>query len=404
MVAAASAAAAAGASAASEPEPAPAHHVAFKPRCLSSESCGLVLLAFSAILFSLMATFVKLAASTGLPSTELVFLRASFQSLFVLCCMVFCKAKTEAEGGRVADSSRQRSVLLRTPFGGKPEVKRVVLLRGVIGSLGFINFYYTMSALPIGDAISLLSLYPILTIAVAWFFLDEPIQILQVLAAFASVVGAILISRPTFMFQSEDVDNATASTEIDPLGYVTAIFGSCCASAVVVLIRKAGKIGAHTLQLLFSWCTFGILLSLLFGIGSGIKGGDSSWRMPSSRMAWGYVFGVCAFGTIAHFILNYAARLAPAGLSSIARASDIGYGYLWEVLVFKQKPCASTLIGVVLIVLSLVGIAIQKTNDERKKSTTEYELVQTREKDVAKETKELERKHHNQGHTYEENA
>ena len=389
------AAVAAPAMAAPEPEAANAgDHHAFKPQCISIESWGLVLLAFSAILFSLMATFVKLAASMGLPSTELVFLRASFQGLVVLCCMVFCKAETEAEGGPAAGSLTQRSILF-TPFGGMPEVRRIVLLRGVIGSLGFINFYYTMSALPIGGAISLLSLYPILTIAVAQFYLGEPVRMVQALAALASVVGAVLISRPTLIFYYDNIDDATTgastSTDIDPLGYATAMLGSCCASAVVVLIRKAGKIGAHTLQLLFSWCIFGILLSLLIGVCSGVGGGNSSWSMPSSMLAWGYVLGVCSVGTIAHFILNYAARLAPAGLSSIARASDIGYGYLWEVIIFKQKPYASTLVGVVLIALSLIGIAVQKTQDERK-SVTEYELVQTREKCGAKEiTKQLQR-------------
>lgn len=360
---------------ATHPDPEPEHSI--KPRWFSTEAWGLGLLAFSAILFSLMGTCVKLAASTGLPSTEIVFLRATFQATIVVGCMIFCEARTEAEGGGVDSSSTMqqhcRRSILWTPLGGKPEVKRIVLLRGAVGSLGFINFYYTMSALPIGDAIALLSLYPILTVFVARIYLGEPIRTLQVLAALASVIGAILISRPSFIFQS---NGSTRSNDIDPFGYVTAILGSCCASAVVVLIRKAGTIGAHTLQLLFSWCVFGILLSLLFGIVSNIEGGDSSWRIPSSRLAWLYVLGVCGIGSIAHFILNYAARLAPAGLSSIARASDIAYGYLWGVLIFKQKPFGSTLVGVVLIVLSLIGIAVQKTRDE-KKPTAAYELVKT---------------------------
>jgi len=42
----------------------------------STEFWGLFLLAFSAFLFSVHGSFVKLAASTGLPSTEVVFLQA----------------------------------------------------------------------------------------------------------------------------------------------------------------------------------------------------------------------------------------------------------------------------------------------------------------------------------------
>jgi len=115
-----------------------------------------------------------------------------------------------------------------------------------------------MTALPIGDAVALLYLYPILTIFVARCYLGEAVQEIQVLSALTSALGALLIWRPTFLFPVQAVANTAT---INPLGYVTVALGSCYASGVVVFkISKAGTstVGAHTLQLLFSWCQFGL--------------------------------------------------------------------------------------------------------------------------------------------------
>ena len=71
----------------------------------------------------------------------------------------------------------------------------------------------------------MLSLYPIVTIFLAYYVLNEPIKPAQLVAAFLSVLGGVLISRPPFLFGSDD------SLPRPPLlGYVTAIVGSCCAA------------------------------------------------------------------------------------------------------------------------------------------------------------------------------
>jgi drug/metabolite transporter (DMT)-like permease len=129
---------------------------------------------------------------------------------------------------------------------------------------------------------------------------------------------------------------------------------------VLTLTRKAGTIGVHTLQLLISWATFGIIFSLAFARAEG------DWVLPRSGLIWWYVFGACSVGAAAHFVLNYGGQLAPAGLVSVVRSSDIMWAYACEIAIFHQSPNMFTWMGVILVLGSLLAIGGEKMRDARR--------------------------------------
>ena len=231
------------------------------------------------------------------------------------------------------------------PLGTTPAMRKVVILRGVIGGFGFVNYYYTLSTLPLGDATTLLSLYPIVTIFLARILIGEEIRPLNIIAALLSVTGAVLVSRPSFLFDSDEDEGRERRPM---LGYVTAVMGSLCASGVIVLIHKAGLAGAHILQLLFSWVVFGVTFSVLLGGLAGQAYAPARWRVPS-RQELPYVLGVCASGTAAHFLLNHAARLVPASTAGLLRSSDILWAYGLGRLALNQRPPGATWAGAALV-------------------------------------------------------
>ena len=259
-------------------------------------------------------------------------MRAIFQGTLVVLAMLWFRDTTHHDSSLSSQSSEGQR-LLWSPFGG-PRVRNVVLARGIVGGFGFLMYYYTISALPLGDATTLLSLNPIITVIAASIFLKEPFRITHIVAALFSLIGCVLIAKPSFLFHGS---HATIYDEEkhSSIGYVTALIGACCGATVYILIRRAGKGGVHTLQLLFSWVAFGTFFRVLVGVaipvGSG-KGSPFLW--PSTRTSWGYVLGVCIFGSLGHLLMNYAARHAPAGLASIMRSSGIVWSYGLEVIVF----------------------------------------------------------------------
>jgi len=330
----------------------------YKPQFLSNESYAILLLILSAITFSAGGVFVKKASETGIPSSQLVFIRAIVQGSITVLFMY-------------------KYSLIRHPFGKSSQAVRVVLLRGVIGGMGFPLYFYAMESIPLGDAVTLFSLYPIITLFMARIVLGEKMKLTHLTAALASVIGAVIIAGPSFlcwnkcMTDQSKLDEDKSSNQ--RLGYIAAIIGSFCASCVIVLIRKAGTMNVHTFQLVFSWAVFASTYSLFLGLNPMIREGimgETPWLLhfPSQQAAM-YTLGVVTFGSMAHFMMNYAGKFAPAGLGSIARSSDILWAYGLEVIFLHQVPRQITLIGVALVGLSLCLVAVTHQGSEKIKNS-----------------------------------
>ena len=355
-----------------------------------------------------MGAFLKKASSFGIPATELVFMRAVFQGFFVILGMLRCREDIPSDDGQekqldiqesklqeTQDSKDQRSgdidvlgqLLIQVPFGRPGHGRNIVVLRGIVGGgFGFICYFYSIKSLPLGDAITLFSIYPVYTIFMAKFFLDENITCSHVVVTILNLIGGALIAGPSFL-SYKNGDNATHDDQYNPLGYITALVGGVFAASVVILIRKAGTLGVYTLQLLFSWCCFGLISSVAFGFTFGLLV-EGMWVLPSDRKAWSYIFATCAVGTLAHAFLNYAGRFAPAGLCALVRSTDILWAYVLEVVVFEEIPRFSTIAGAVLILVSLTTIAIEKIGDEM--GTKSYNLLSKEAKEITRDLEELE--------------
>ena len=328
---------------------------------------------------------MKKASEFGIPSTELVFFRASFQALCVILCMFHFRdnrkhSKTlllsrqdsytlrqgEGQGEQDCQVPMKGDLLIRVPFGRTQEEKTVVILRGLAGgAFGLICHFYAMKTIPLGDAVTLKSMNPIYTIFAAKFFLNEEIRCRNLILALACSIGGILIAGPSFLSEKNE-QFKDYNERYNPLGYTAAIIGSLFAPSVFILMRKAGKMGVHTLQLLLSWSLCGLTASLICGrtLGRLVEG---RWGLPEYPEAWFYILGLCITGTSAHILFDYSGRIAPAGLSSMIRSTEVLWAYMIELVVFCEVPSVTTVVGVVLILGSLTMVAVDKFHHETEK-------------------------------------
>ncbi|MCK4614280.1 MAG: DMT family transporter, partial [Thermoplasmata archaeon] len=74
--------------------------------------------------------------------------------------------------------------------------RRVLLLRGVCGTLGVFFYFYAISQLVLADAVMLNRTSPFFVVILSLVFLHERIRRLQVPALILAVLGIILITRP----------------------------------------------------------------------------------------------------------------------------------------------------------------------------------------------------------------
>jgi drug/metabolite transporter (DMT)-like permease len=120
----------------------------------------------------------------------------------------------------------------------------------------------------------------------------------------------------------------------------------------------------------FSFTVFGGGLSILVGMTIGLAV-EGMWIMPPTGKSYWLLIGMCVIGSFGQLMLNYAGRFAPAGLGSIARSSDILWGYILEVIVFDTIPSWTTLVGVILILIALFTVSYEKLQDERARMAEE---------------------------------
>jgi drug/metabolite transporter (DMT)-like permease len=356
---------------------------------LSTERSSLVLLVISAASYSMMGCFVKLLTATSdMSAIEIVFVRAVVQMFVVVTAMFFFTIPVP-KPTRITDMEVQQSIttdyqdepLIKHPLGLTKEIAQLCIIRGICGGSGFCLYFYTISVLPLGDAITILSLSPVVTVMIAPVILKEPMTKVHLGSAVLSVLGSICLARPPFLFGNSGVDetigdNETTSTTAAMWGYLSGVLGACTGAGVYVLLRKAGKKGVHTLNLLFSWCVAGLFFSTVILIMNG------SFVWPTSSQTWLYLLGSCLFGMMAHFILNFSARLAPAGIASIIRSSGIIWSYVLEVLVFHQVPQAWTIFGVGLVLASLGVIALEKHQEATAQQPHEHVPLATSEEEA----------------------
>mmetsp|Transcript_8908 Transcript_8908/g.11161 ORF Transcript_8908/g.11161 Transcript_8908/m.11161 type:complete len:205 (+) Transcript_8908:3-617(+) len=168
---------------------------------------------------------------------------------------------------------------------------------------------------------------------------------------------------PQILFSGEN-DEMEDEEEVNQLGFLAAILSSFCSAGSMVLIRRAGELGAYTSQLILSLSVFSGGSALLFGmtIGSKIEG---IWITPATARIYWYMFAMCVTGAIDQLMINFAGRLAPAGLGSIARSSSILWGYVFETVIFHEIPSWSTAVGVIFILNALCTVSYEKIKDEQ---------------------------------------
>ncbi|GAM82942.1 hypothetical protein ANO11243_009280 [Dothideomycetidae sp. 11243] len=169
------------------------------------------------------------------------------------------------------------------PF-GMPEVRWLLVARGMGGFFGVFGMYYSLQYLPISDATVLTYLARGLTCWACSFLINEPFSRIEKIGTFISLGGVIFIARPTSLISfgstdsqathpgagnsthtgdASDFDSITPHERIKAVG--VAMIGVLGAVAAYTTIRWIGK-RAHPLisvNYFATWCT---LVSLVMQI------------------------------------------------------------------------------------------------------------------------------------------
>ena len=268
----------------------------------------------AAFWFAVMALLVKLAAAGGLPTMQIVLARAVVT--LALSTVGLVRAK-------------------QPPWGVN---NRLLVIRGVFGSGGFICFYAAVIHLPLAEATVIHHISPVLTAVVAALWLGERLERRVLVGMALAFAGVILIAKPTALFG----DDAAASN-ISWSYVAVGVAGALLASFAYVAVRKLGETEPPIL-VVFYFPAISVPVSLPFAI--------AEW-VPPDLQGWLLLLGVGAATQAAQLALTKGLARERAGKAISVGYLQIAFATAFGALLFGQVPGTWSLAGIALVVGSV---------------------------------------------------
>lgn len=197
------------------------------------------------------------------------------------------------------------------------------------------------------DASTIIFAAPVFTSVFAKLILNEECGLAQVLNIAISVVGIVLIAKPSFLFQNLDSEfvpvNQTA-------GILLALFASLCFALTFVLMRKLKRTPAEVVIFWFtsSSAVLGISLIAVLQLTT-----DYSPGLPTTGTEIGLIFANGMMGVISQPLLTVALKIEEAGPISLARTIDVVMAFVYQALFLSEPVTTSSLLGAFIVSISV---------------------------------------------------
>lgn len=256
----------------------------------------------ASLMFACMGLVVRRVSAEGVPTGEVLAWRTSVTTLVVLL------------------PAALRGVSLR------PVNTRMHLVRAVVGMAAMASYFFTIGRLPLGDAVLLTYLSPVLVAAFAPFTTGERVAP-RVWAALAlGLVGVALVAGP---------HGAT-----DPLGIATGLASAFFAALAYLSIRVLTRTEADT-TIVFWFSALGALISAPAWV-DGVE--VSGPGVLAELVAIGVI------GAIAQHLLTRAYALGEAAEVAVYSYATPVFAYVLGLLVLREVPGVASVLGTLLVV------------------------------------------------------
>ena len=265
---------------------------------------GALLLALSALLFSLMGVGIR-EVSSGVNNESVVFFRNLVGVLFFLPLVLL-------KGAAPLKTARIRSHLWRTGY----------------GLAAMYCFFYAIAHLPLADAMLFTYSAPVFTPVLAWWLLKEPLTKRMLVTTAIGLVGVLLVAKP-----SEALLDSQA---------LVGLAASILAAFAFVSIREMSD-SEPAFRIVFYFSLFSALISAV----------PLTWAwQPLDSHQLGLLLVIGLLATISQIVMSKAYGLAPPGLIGPFAYLAIVFAGVIAWLRWGETPDLSSLLGAALIFAS----------------------------------------------------
>ncbi|GBU09342.1 transporter [Gammaproteobacteria bacterium] len=203
---------------------------------------------------------------------------------------------------------------------------KVFSARALVAGLGALFAYYSFSQMPMTEVYAIIFCTPMLVTILSVLFLKEIVKIYRWSAVVLGFIGVLIMVRPGF-------DTLT-------IAHLAALCAACMGASSTLIMRKWGRF-ENPLAMLFS-VMLGYLITSLPMVAFYYKTPSfNQWLMMAGS---GFLLASAQFFIIKAIAITQASSIAPLQYSQMI------WGLLFGLLIFKQTPDIYMLIGMIIII------------------------------------------------------
>ena len=275
---------------------------------------------------------------------------------------------------------------------GAPGLRLILVLRGTGGFFGVWGMYWSLKYLPLADATVLSFLGPPLACYICSKLLKEPFGRMEQIAVLISLVGVVLIARPTTLFSSGSnsasmtsndsgvgIDEGNSAVpEASPQHRMAAVgmamVGVLGAACAYTTIRWIGK-RAHPLisvNYFALWTTVvsGAVLAFVPSV---------PFILPHTLRQWALLLLIGVSGFVMQFLLTAGLAYEKSSRANNMVYSQMIFALAADAIIWGHFPSALSLSGSSLILGSAIVVAVQKGKGQVQDKDGVNELFEERE-------------------------
>lgn len=267
-------------------------------------SKGVQFMIISTFTFALMKVCVKMISH--IPAIEIIFFRSVISIL--ICLFFFWKDKIN-------------------PWGSN---KKILILRGVVGSIALASYFYILQQIPLAAAASMQYMAPIFTAILGVFIVKEKVSTKQYLFFFLSFLGILVI-------QGFD---ARISLIHLIIGVGGAVFTGLAYNCIRIL-----KTSEHPLVIIFYFPLVSLPLAGIISL--------FHWVTPIG-WDWMYLFLVGLFTQIAQYFMTRSYQAEELSKVSIINYMGIIYSLAFGFIIFGETYEWLSYVGMALVIVGII--------------------------------------------------
>jgi len=222
----------------------------------------------------------------------------------------------------------------------------VLFIRGVFGCSATIFQYYALEYIAIGDVSVISFTTPIFVSVLAFLFLKEELGFVNIGAAFLTLLGIGIISRPPILSGEE-------SFNLDiTIGVGLALGCMLFATFTYVALRYLKPV--HYVLVTFFYGFYSVWEC---GIAALVTG---TFELPVGPLDWLLAITLAGLAFVAQALFTLSLKYEKAGPIALIRCLEVPFTFFWQILWLGDPVDQWSLFGTIIILLSVLITGVRK--------------------------------------------